>query len=312
MTVQYKPFEERTPDTQYRDLLRKIKYGGEDVMPQQEEGARMIVGHQWRFPFANGFPIITERDLVNPQPGSKRSIFQMAISELVAFLNGARTQDQLTAFGCPWWKRWLTKEKCEKRGLVPGDNGPGSYGAAWRAFPTAEGELFDQITHLVEQTQQLPHLRTHFLTPWVPQYVGRGKKADGTPKVQKVVVAPCHGWVHILLNPEKKTLVLHHFQRSGDVPVGVAGNLIQYAALALVWAQILGYIAKELVYTLSDAHVYDQQWRDVDDMLNTAPQQFPEVTLNPRVVSIFDFKPEDFTITEYHPQLPPRSIWTPV
>ncbi|MDP2648028.1 MAG: thymidylate synthase [Candidatus Yanofskybacteria bacterium] len=297
---------------QYRQLLRKIKYEGEDVMPQQEEGARMFVGPQLRFRFANGFPVITERDLSRPIKEGGKSIFEQSIAELVAFLNGARTQEQLVAFGCPWWKRWLTPEKCTKRGLVPGDNGPGSYGAAWRTFPTSEGEPFDQITHLNEQMAQLPHLRTHFLTPWVPQYVGRGTKADGTKKVQKVVVAPCHGWVHVLLNPDQGTLTLHHSQRSGDVPVGVAGNIIQYAALALMWAQVLGYRAKELVYTISDAHVYDKQWWDVDDLLATAAQPFPTVTVDPSVNNIFEFRPEHFKMMDYQPQLPPRYIWTPV
>jgi thymidylate synthase len=312
LSIQYNPLQERTPDTQYRDLLRKIKYHGEDVMPQQEEGARMWFGHQWRFPLSNGFPIISERNIVSPQPNVDRSIFEMALAELVAFLNGARTQQELLSFGCGWWKRWATKKKCEKRGLVEGDLGPGSYGAVWRKFPTLEGEPFDQITHVVEQMQQLPHLRTHFVSPWAPQYNGRGEKADGTPKVQKVVVVPCHGWFHVAINPERGTFKLHHLQRSGDLPVGVAGNIVQYAALTLMLAQVTGYRAEELVYTLSDVHVFDRQWWDVDDLLTTTPQRFPTVTLDPSVKNIFDFRPHHFTVSDYNPQLPPRSIWTPV
>lgn len=312
MSVAYRPYHDRVPDSQYRQLLHRIKQKGEDVMPQQGEGSRMVLAHQWHFPLANGFPIITERDLVSPQPKGGRSIFEMAIAELRAFLHGARTQEELTAHGCPWWKRWLTAEKCAKRGLAPGDNGPGSYGAAWRAFPTSEGEPFDQITHIIEQLNQEPHLRTHFVSPWIPQYIGRGKKADGTVKIQKVVVAPCHGWLHIITNPERGTLSLHHFQRSGDMPVGVAGNIIQYAALTLMLAQVTGYRAKELAYTISDAHVYDRQWWDVDDLLVTRPQRFPTVTLDPNIKDLFEFRPEHFTVTDYAPQLPPRFIWTPV
>lgn len=312
MTTKYKPYSERKPDTQYRDLLIRIKKHGENVMPQQEENARMIVGHQWRFPFANGFPIITERDIVGPQPKVGRSIFEMALSELVAFLHGARTQEQLSSFGCTWWKRWLTEKKCLKRGLAPGDNGPGSYGAVWRNFPTSEGKAFDQITHIIEQVQQLPHLRTHFVSPWAPQYIGRGTKADGTPKVQKVVVAPCHGWFHLFVNPEHGTLKMHHFQRSGDVPVGIAGNIVQYAALTMGFAQMFGYVAEELIYTISDAHIYEKQWKDVDDLLWSNPQRFPTVVLDPSIKNIFDLRPYHFTVTDYCPQLPARQIWTPV
>ncbi len=312
MSVIYKPYADRMPDSQYRELLERIKDEGENVMPQQEEGARMVFGHQMRFLFCNGFPVITERDLINPQPKSKRSIFELSLAELCAFLGGARTQEELKSYGCGWWSRWLTPEKCAKRGLEAGDGGPGFYGATWRTFPTSEGSPFDQITHLIEQIQQLPHLRTHMVTPWAPQYLGRGTDANGQKKVQKVVVVPCHGWFHVFINVEHQTLSLHHMQRSGDVPVGVVGNIIQYAALTLMLAQVTGYEAKELVYTFSDAHVYEKQWDDVKDMLTTTPQRFPTVILDPSVKNIFEFRPHHLTVTDYHPQLPPRTIWTPV
>ena len=41
-----------------------------------------------------------------------------AIGEILGFMNGARTQEELVKFGCYWWRFWVTKEKCEKRGLV--------------------------------------------------------------------------------------------------------------------------------------------------------------------------------------------------
>jgi len=41
-----KPITERTPDTQYHDLLTKIRYRSRLVATQQEEPALSIVGHQ--------------------------------------------------------------------------------------------------------------------------------------------------------------------------------------------------------------------------------------------------------------------------
>lgn len=312
MAIVYSSYEEREPDTQYRNLLKNILDNGTDVDPQQGESARMILGCQWRFPLANGFPIITERDLISPQPKSSRSIFEMSIAELCAFLGGARNQKELESYGCSWWKRWLTAEKCRKRGLEPGDAGPGSYGAAWRNFPKNDGTTFDQITHLVEQLKGMPHLRTHFVSPWIPQYIGRGTDANGKQKIQKVVVAPCHGWIHVLAYPCTRQLSLHHFQRSGDVPVGVVGNLIQYAALTLMLAQVAGYEARELVYTISDAHIYAEQRQDVRDLLATRPAKLPTVKLDPDISNIFEFRPNHFKVEDYTPQLPPRTIWTPV
>lgn len=304
--IRYKEFPERKPDTQYRQLLKKIKEEGERDITQMEEDAFRLIGEIMRFNLIEGFPVITERDLVSGDD-KRPSQFQMALGELCAFLNGARTLEEMKKFGCGWWARWVTEKKCGKRGLETGDLGPGSYGAAWRNFPTAEGNPFDQISHLIEQIKELPHLRTHFVSPWIPQYIGRGKG-----KTQKVVVAPCHGWFHIIINTGTKELTLHHFQRSADIPVGYPFNMIQYAALAMMIGQITGYTPKEVVFTISDAHIYINQLKDVDELLATEAQPLPTVTIDPNVKTIFDFRPEHFKVTDYKPQLPRRTIWTPV
>ena len=306
MLYPYKQYSERTPDTQYQELLRRIQTEGDYVMPQQEEEAKMIFGHQMRFNLANGFPIITERDLVGADEG-KLSQFQMAIGELCAFLNGARRLEEMKRFGCGWWARWVTPEKCSKRGLEPGDLGPGSYGAAFHDFPTADGKTFNQIQHLIEQIKELPHLRTHFVSPWIPQYIGRG-----SGKTQKVVVAPCHGWFHVHVYVSTNEISLHHFQRSADVPVGLVFNIIQYAALLLMIAKITNYMPRELVYTISDAHIYLTQMKDVQELLEVQPERFPTVAINPLITDIFDFRPSHFTVCDYHPRLPRRVICTPV
>lgn len=304
--IKYKEFSERTPDVQYRNLLQLIISTGKKVYSQQEENAMMILGHQMRFDLKNGFPIITERDLVTPAEG-RPSQFKMAIGELCAFLNGARTLEEMKKFGCGWWKAWVTEKKCTKRGLEPGDLGPGSYGPAWRNFPTSEGKPFDQITHLIEQINEIPHLRTHIVTPWIPQYLGRGQG-----KQQKVVVVPCHGLFHVLVNTYTKEISLHHFQRSADVPVGLVFNLIQYAALTMMIAQVTGYEVDEFVYTTSDTHIFMGQMDDVNTILETEPQPFPTVTMDSTIKNIFAFRPEHFQVTDYNPQLSRRMIWTPI
>ena len=284
-----KPYEARTPDYQYRELLQKIMDEGRDVMPIHGIGARMIVGHQIHYKMENGFPLITERDLERTFPG--------ALGEHIGFLNGARTLEDLKKYGMPavYWDRWVTKEKCEVFGLPEGDLGDGSYGAAWATFPTAEGAPFNQIAHVVQQIREKPYLRTHFVSPWIPQYV---LQHEGLRR--RVVVAPCHGWIHVLVFPETKELMIHHFQRSADVPIGVVSNIVQYAAFGMMLGQILGYKMKELVHTFSDAHIYHNQFDSVKELLVREPRAFPTVTLDPTVKDIFDFRPSHFTLTDYH------------
>ena len=144
-----KPYSERTVDTQYHDLLARIMRDGREVKPVQGEKAKMVVGHQLRFDMRNGFPLITERDMSGP-------FLKAALGEHIAFLNGARTQEQLMRFGCKFWDRWVTKEKCDIFNLPEGDLGDGSYGAAWTTFPTSEGKPFTQIEHVIKQITERP------------------------------------------------------------------------------------------------------------------------------------------------------------
>lgn len=294
-----KPFAERTPDAQYQNLLRKILEEGTEVLPIHGEKAKMLVGQQLRYKIENGFPVITERDLSGP-------FLKGALAEHIAFLHGARTQAELEAFGCKWWSKWVTKEKCAIFGLPEGDLGDGSYGAAWASFPTKEGEPFNQIKHVVQQIKERPYLRTHFISPWIPQYT---IQHEGLTR--RVVVAPCHGWIHVLAFPETKEIVVHHFQRSADFPVGVPFNIIQYAAFGLMIAQEIGYSLREVVYTFSDVHIYESQYEKVKEILAREPKRLPTVTLDPSVTSIFDVRPEHFTLSDYEPH-PKMLIPTPV
>lgn len=279
---------QRTPDSQYKNLLKQILADGIVTKSQQEVDALTLIAPKpLRFKLENGFPIITERKI-----GER--IWGQAIGEIIGFINGARTQADLEKYGCKWWKYWVTEEKCRKRGLEEGDMGPGSYGAAFHDFPTSEGVPYNQFQNIIEQIKEYPHLRTHFISPWVPQYTIRGKG-----KQQKVVVCPCHGWIHIRIINNK--LTLHMFQRSSDTPIGLPANLAQYAALTMMIAQATGYEAYEYVHSFSDAHIYVDQIEHVKTMLEREDRPFPLMKLNSDKKDLFDFRVEDFTLSEYDP-----------
>ena len=298
-----KPIDERTPDTQYCDLLRRIMENGIRTKTQQEVDAITLMGPgSMHFKMENGFPMITERNM-NPKVSEmlKVTIWQQAIAEILAFINGARTLQKLEEFGCSWWAPWGTEAKCKKRGLETGDLGPGSYGAAFHDFPTSEGSTYNQFKNIVEQIKEFPHLRTHFITPWIPQYTIRGNG-----KQQKVVVAPCHGWIHLRVLDNK--LTLHMIQRSGDVPVGVPANMIQYAALLMAIANVTGLEPYEYIHTISDSHIYVDQIPAVEEMLKREPKIFPTMTINTDKKDLFDFRKEDFTLSDYSPHPGIRGI----
>ncbi len=292
----YKPLAERTADSQYQRLLKDILEKGVRTPSQQGVDALTLIGPApLHFKLDNGFPIINERNM-NPKVSENLpvTVWQQAIAEIFGFINGARTTEELEKFGCYWWKSWATPEKCAKRGLPAGDLGPGSYGAAFHDFPMIDGGTFNQFKHLVEQIKEEPQLRTHFITPWIPQYMGRGKG-----KRQKVVVCPCHGWIHVRIIENK--LSLHMFQRSADVPVGVPSNMVQYAALTVVLAHVTGTIPYEYIHSFSDAHIYVDQVPAVETMLAREARPLATVTFNKNKTDLFDFRKEDFELSDYNP-----------
>jgi thymidylate synthase len=287
--MEYRPYAQRQPDSQYQLLLRRIRDTGELSPTRQGPAARTLLQQTMHFELANGFPLIPDRSL--------RSFWHKPIGELCAFINGATTLAEFEKFGCDWWGPWATEEKTAKRGLDPGDIGPGSYGGAFHHFPTSEGPGFDQFAHLVEQLREYPTDRTHFVSPWIPQYQVRG-----AGKQQRTTISPCHGWVHVRVLGGR--LHLHMYQRSGDVPVGVPANMVQYAALLLMLEQLTGFPAGVYYHTISDAHIYADQLDAVDVLLAREPRPLPTVTLTEAgraVTDIHDFRAEHFELADYHP-----------
>jgi thymidylate synthase len=287
--LRYLPVQQREPDSQYRQLLERIVAAGTPVPTRQGPQAITLMQQVMRFELANGFPLITERSL--------RSFWRKPIGELCAFINGATTLAELAAFGCDWWDPWATPEKTASRGLPPGSLGPGSYGGAFGRFPTADGGGFDQFKHMVEQIRELPGDRTHFISPWIPQYQVRGQG-----KTPQTTIAPCHGWVHVRVIGGR--LHLHMFQRSGDVPVGVPANMVQYAALLLMLEQLTGITAAAYYHSISDAHVYADQLDAVQVMTRRSARRLPAVSLTAAgqmVTDIHDFRAEHFELTDYDP-----------
>jgi thymidylate synthase len=314
--IEFKPLNERTPDTQYQDLLRQIKENGKDKVPIHdrleenkdlpEKGSREITGAMLSYELSNGFPLLSERNLTKVFPG--------AIGELSAFLNGARNLSQLEEFGCPkiWWKSWVTKEKCDIFGLKEGDLGPGSYGAALSNFQTKDGGTFNQIDALIKQIRERPYSRTHVISTWNPPYA-LGDKSQNSPR--EVVVAPCHGnFVHFVLFDDQKELEVVQLQRSADTPVGLQFNIIEWCALGMMVAHLIGYKYTKYTHMISNPHYYGVQNGAVDELLSKEPRRFPTVTLEPnrKVERLQDFRPEDFKIGDDYDPHPWFKIATPI
>lgn len=295
--VDYLPVEQRVPDSQYQDLLRTVYELGQPAKSFHKEGSSTFMApHPLRYDLRNGIPIGTER--------SMKQIALSACAEILSFARGYRTQKQLVEFGVSprFWGEFVTTEKCAEFGLEEGDLGPGSYGAAFANFPTKEGLPVNQFKNVIAQIKRAPHLRTHFISPWIPQYCMNGENAQ-----RQVVVAPCHGWIHIRILENE--LHLHMFQRSGDVPIGVPSNIAQYSMLTLALAYVLDLTASHYYQSFSDAHIYDTQPEAVEEILSREPKTFPTVYLRKDTPKdLFQIRPEHFVIEDYDANPPIKGI----
>ncbi|MBA3679258.1 thymidylate synthase [Candidatus Saccharibacteria bacterium] len=267
MQFEYLPFEERFENTQYHDALQEIiNYGTWSEPTRQGPRCLTRLGIQMRFDLlSDGFPVITDR--------SMKSFWRKPINELGAMMNGVHTVEGFKAWGCDWWESWGSEAKCSKRGLQTGDIGPSSYGPAFHNWPENDGSLtFDQFEHLLAQIVEFPNDRTHLVSPWNSAGLARD-----SGRVNLATIAPCHGWVQVRILNGK--LNLHMKQRSGDMPIGVPSNLVQYGALMLLLCEITGLEPGEYIHYVVDAHIYEDQIEHVEMLLQRKPKRLPTIHL---------------------------------
>ena len=88
-------------------------------------------------------------------------------------------------------------------------------------------------------------------------------------------------------------------QRSNDVLVANNWNVVQYAVLVHMLAQVSGLEAGELVHVIADAHIYDRHIPLVEEMLLRPSFPAPVFRMNPEIKSFYDFRVEDFELENY-------------
>ena len=88
-------------------------------------------------------------------------------------------------------------------------------------------------------------------------------------------------------------------QRSNDVLTANNWNVVQYAILLMMFAQVSGLKAGELVHVIADAHIYDRHVPIVEKILKNPQYPAPKVWINPDVKDFYDFTVDDFKLEGY-------------
>ena len=88
-------------------------------------------------------------------------------------------------------------------------------------------------------------------------------------------------------------------QRSQDMLAANGWNVMQYAALLMMMAQVGGFEAGELVHVIADCHIYDRHVPVIEKIIKNEPLPAPKVTLDPSVKDFYAFTKDSFKVEGY-------------
>ena len=88
-------------------------------------------------------------------------------------------------------------------------------------------------------------------------------------------------------------------QRSNDMLTANNWNVLQYALLIHMFAQVSGLKPGKLIHVIADAHIYDRHIDLVKEVIAKPQHKAPTLKINPNVKNFYDFKIEDFELIDY-------------
>jgi thymidylate synthase len=294
-------------EQQYMDLMRRIWNEGVIQHDRTGVGTKALFGAQMRFSLAqNAIPLLT----------TKRVFWKTAAREMLWFLTGNTNIRSLLENKVRIWTDWpLAKYRHETGDQISqvafeerivadevfaakwGDLGP-VYGAQWVNWPRyvdAGQGLFrrtekgiDQVSTLVESLKSNPGSRRHIIEGW------------NVAELDQMALPPCHKTYQFQVADGKLNGLL--FQRSCDLGLGFAFNVFSTSLLIRMLAQQTGYEPGELIWQGGDVHLYLNHAELVEEQLSRFPAGSPKLTILRKPNSIFEYKIEDFEVSDYTPQ----------
>lgn len=252
---------------QYLNLLNHVMNHGDKKNDRTGTGTLSIFGYQMRFDLSEKFPLLT----------TKKVHLKSVIYELLWFLKGSTNIKYLQDNGVSIWDEWADEN---------GDLGP-VYGSQWRSWRTHDNRSIDQIEKLISDLKTNPDSRRLIVSAW------------NVAEIENMKLPPCHCFFQFYVANNKLSCQL--YQRSADIFLGVPFNIASYALLTLMIAQVVNLKPGEFVHTLGDAHIYSNHFDQVNEQLKRQPKELPTMHINSNVKNIFDFKFEDFKLSDYDP-----------
>lgn len=229
-------------DRLYLETLARIYREGETVRSERTGYAtKAVPGVTYELYPAQGFPLLTVRKMFP----------KFFCAETVWFVSGQKHAGFLRQF-TKGWDSFL-----EEDGTVET-----AYGYRWRHHFGR-----DQLLDLVEHLREEPSSRQGVVLMWDP-------RDDGlrAPKKKNV---PCpFTWTANIIGDK---LNLHLVVRSNDMVLGNPNDTADFALLQAMLAQELDVAVGKLTVSISHAHIYENQFDAVEDILARDVASHPEI-----------------------------------
>ena len=118
--------------------------------------------------------------------------------------------------------------------------------------------------------------------------------------LHEMALYPCAYSVTFNVANGKLNAILN--QRSQDFLTANNWNVVQYALLVHMFAQVSGLEVGEFVHVIADAHIYDRHVDMIKEVIAKAPLPAPKLVMDKSITDFYDFTVDSFSLEgyEYH------------
>ena len=229
-----------------------------------------IVGVQNKYDVGKEFPMITLRN--------NSKTIKNAIDEILWIWQ--KKSNKVSELNSHIWDQWKNAE--------------GTIGKAYGyqlgkkyEFKTKEGikvmDQVDYVLYLLKHDQSSRRIMTNLFNH---------------EELKDMELEPCAYGTQWLVKEGKLHLILN--QRSQDMLTANGWNLMQYAALQYMFAQVSGLEVGTLTHNIGDCHIYDRHIPLVEKLLEAEPMDVtPKLIIKNPTKDFYEFKVEDFEVEGY-------------
>ena len=145
--------------------------------------------------------------------------------------------------------------------------------------------MMDQVDRVLYDLKENPYSRRIMTNIYVHE------------DLHEMNLYPCAYSMTFNVTDDKLNAVLN--QRSQDVLAANNWNVVQYAVLLHMIAQVSGLKAGELVHVIADAHIYDRHIPLIKELISREPLPAPTFWINPEIKNFYDFTTDDVRLDNY-------------